>query len=274
MTPALADDIQRYRDRTWRRTEDLRVETAQEAERFVETLGFCFTLTDARHPGPSLYVAVCGRREAFMPRNVQKDPEASLAWTLKDEVMRRSRVYYAKLVRGRSTFVATGLIPHFNAVWGIGRSAESRALSPEARAILKVLRREWEMATKDLRKAARVDERVRFNRAIDELQRRMKVVPGEVVYSPFSYIWTLAEARFPREMAARVARQTALREVARCYLKGAGRTLRGELSKVTGLSRRDAGLGNHALVDEGFAERLDAGVYSLASLDVCSAAAD
>jgi hypothetical protein len=28
-------------------------------------------LTDSRRPGPSLYVAVCGRRDAHMPRNVQ-----------------------------------------------------------------------------------------------------------------------------------------------------------------------------------------------------------
>ena len=38
-------------------------------------------------------------------------------------------------------------------------------------------------------------------------------------------------------------------------------TLRGELAKVTGLSRPDAGLGNHALVKEGYAERLETGVY-------------
>jgi hypothetical protein len=40
---------------------------------------------------------VCGRRDAVMPRNVQKDPEASLTWTLKDEIMGRGKVYYAKL---------------------------------------------------------------------------------------------------------------------------------------------------------------------------------
>jgi hypothetical protein len=44
-------------------------------------------------------------------------------------------------------------------------------------------------------------------------------------------------------------------------------TLRGELSSVTGLSRRDAGLGNHALVEEGFAERIAEGVYRLRDLD-------
>ena len=46
------------------------VESAFEAERFIEQVGFTACLTDCRKPGPSLYVAVCGRRDAVMPRNV------------------------------------------------------------------------------------------------------------------------------------------------------------------------------------------------------------
>src|SRR6187431_1887501 len=72
-----------HRDRHWCRDEPLRVEGAAEAERFIERVGFAACLTDARRPGPSLYVAVCGRRDAVMPRNVQKDIEASLTWVLK-----------------------------------------------------------------------------------------------------------------------------------------------------------------------------------------------
>src|ERR1700742_1155897 len=127
----------------WRRASDLRVETAVDAEQMIEDVGFCSAMMDARRGGPSLYVAVCGRRDAYMPRNVQKDPEASLAWITKDEVMRRGQVYYAKLARGRSTFVAVRLIPYFNAPWGVPRKQESAKLSPDARAVLKVLRREW-----------------------------------------------------------------------------------------------------------------------------------
>lgn len=261
------EEIESYRDHTWRRMPELRIENAAEAERFIEHVGFCSTLTDARRPGPSLYIAVCGRRDAYMPRNVQKDPESSLAWVIKDEVMRRGRMYYAKLVRGRSTFIALRLIPHFNALWGVPKRKESELLSPNARAILKVLRREWEMGTRDLRVESGVTDRARFTRTIDELQRAMKVIPSEVLYEPkFTYIWSLAEGRFPRELSAKVTRREALREVARAYLHGAGLTALGELSKVTGLSRPEAGLGNHALVDEGFAERLSAGVYALVSL--------
>jgi hypothetical protein len=262
MIKSLPEEVEAYRDRMWRREPELRIETALEAEHLIEDVGFCSAMTDVRHPGPSIYIAVCGRRDAHMPRNVQKDPESSLAWVIKDEVMRRGRVYYAKLCKGRATFLAPRLVPHFQAIWGIPRRAENERLSVEARAILRVLRREWEMATGDLREESGVKDRKRFTRAMDELQRAMKVVPGEVLYEPwFTYIWTLAEARFAPELKQKVKREIAFREIARAYLHGAGMTLRGELSRVTGLSRTDAGLGNHALVKEGYAQSIDTGIY-------------
>ena len=64
-----------------------------------------------------------------MPRNVQKDPEASLTWVLKDEIVRRGNVYYAKLGRGKAMFLAPRMIPYFHAVWGVRRSEEPGRLT-------------------------------------------------------------------------------------------------------------------------------------------------
>jgi hypothetical protein len=101
-------------------------------------------------------------------------------------------------------------------LWGVSRRREPELLSREARAVLKVLRREWEMATRDLRAESGVTDRARFTRAIDELQRAMKVIPSEVLYAPaFTYIWSLAEARFAEELSVKVKRNEALREIAR-----------------------------------------------------------
>src|SRR2546422_7662591 len=133
-TPPLPEQIELHRDRMWRRDEDLRVESAIDAERFIEDVGFAalphpslsrwergqHTLTDTRRAGPSLYIAVCGRRDVSLSRSIQKrsqkDEETRLTWYLKDEVMRRGRVYYAKLAGGRSMFVAPALISHFAAI--------------------------------------------------------------------------------------------------------------------------------------------------------------
>jgi hypothetical protein len=262
--PDLPADIEDYRDTRWRREGTRQVETAHQAERFVEEAGFAFCLTDSRRPGPSLYIAVCGRRDAVMPRNVQKDTEASATWLLKDEVLRRGKVYYAKLARGKAMFLAPRLIPAFHAVWGLRKNEESTRLSRSALAILRVLRREWEMSTADLREESGVKDRRAFTHALDELQAAMIVVPSEVYYQPkFTYIWTLAVARFPDALRRRVRRDVALAEIARGFLDGAGMTVRGELSRVTGLSRVEAGRGNRALVAEGYAECIETGVYRL-----------
>jgi hypothetical protein len=266
-TGQLPEPIEEHRDAQWRRDATRQIETAVAAERFIEQIGFTACLTDSRRPGPSLYVAVCGRRDAVMPRNVQKDPEASLTWTLKDEILGRGKVYYAKLARGKTMFLAPRMVPYFHAVWGLRRSDEKRELSPDARAVIRALRREWEMSTLELREASGVKERPAFTRALDELQAAMLVVPSAVLYRPkFTYIWTLGVARFPDVLVGRVSRQAALREIARCFLAGAGMTIPGELARVTGLSRPEAGLGNRALVAEGYAATPARGVYHLADI--------
>lgn len=263
----LPEEIEVYRDRMWRRDPEGRVEDVYAAERFIEDVGFCEALTDSRRPGPSLYVAVCGRRDAHMPRNVQKDPESRLAWTIKDEVMRRGKCFYGKVIRGRSTFIAPRLIPFFNALFGVPKRMEKKVLSEDAQAILKVMRREWEMGTRDLREASGVSERARFDKAMTQLQKTLKIIPTEALYEPtFTYIWSISEARFPDQLSQIVSRDDALKEVARSYLISAGMTVRGELARVTGLYSPEAGLGNWALVDEGFAERLAPGVYRLSKI--------
>lgn len=261
----LPNSIEEYRDTHWRREETACVQTVAHAEQFIDDVGFAACLTDSRKPGPSLYVAVCGRRDAVMPRNVQKDPESSHTWNLKDELMRRGRVYYGKLPRGKAMFLAPRMVPYFKALFGVPRRQEKNRLSRPALAVLRVLRKEWEMATAELRADSGVQDRAAFLKALDELQSAMIVVPTDAVYGPkFSYLWGLAEERFPEELSAKVDRATALRELARCFLKGAGVTIPGELARVTGLSRPDAGLGNRALVKEGYAVMLSPGTYRLA----------
>jgi len=50
-TPPLPEQIELHPDRMWRRDEDLRIESAVEAERFIEDEGFANTLTDAHRMG-------------------------------------------------------------------------------------------------------------------------------------------------------------------------------------------------------------------------------
>ena len=140
--PQIPADIEEHRDERWRREATRSIGSAFEAERFIEQVGFAACLTDSRRPGPSLYVAVCGRRDAVMPRHVQKDPESSLTWQLKDELVRRGKVYYAKLARGKATFIAPRMVPYFHAMGVVSPGNGARKVDPlelprkrEARAV-------------------------------------------------------------------------------------------------------------------------------------------
>ena len=87
------------------------------------------------------------------------------------------------------------------------------------------MRREWEMATRDLRKESGIAERARFDKAMTQLQKALKIIPTEVLYEPtFTYIWSIPEARFPEQLKQNVDREEALKEIARSYLVGAGMT--------------------------------------------------
>jgi len=268
----LPSEIEEYRDAQWQRESTACVDTAVQAERFIERVGFAACLTDARRPGPSLYIAVCGRRDVILPRNVQKDAETSHTWRLKDELLRRGRVYYGKLPRGKAMFLAPNMIPYFNALWGVRKREEKKRLSSSALAVLRVLRKEWEMGTADLRAESGVRDRKAFMQALDALQAAMIVVPDDVIYEPkFTYLWGLAEERFPEQLSGKVDRRIALRQIARSFLAAAGMTVPGELARVTGLSRPDAGLGNRALAAEGYAVMMAPGTYRLAALDILAA---
>lgn len=120
------------------------------------------------------------------------------------------------------------------------------------------------MGSSDLRAATKIETRQRLTKALDELQRAMKVVPQECLYYPtFTYIWTLAEARFPKELAKKVSREDAVKELARAFLQMCRMTMRGEFAKAVGITRKEAGKANHALVRENFAARVSTGVYRL-----------
>lgn len=263
----LPEEIELYRDKMWRREETLKIETVADATKFIGEVGFCAAMTDARKEMPSIYRAVCGRRDVLTPRNVQKDVECSAAWVLKDETFARGKMYYGKITKAQSIFVAPNLIPAFNALFGVSKNQEKERLSPNAQTILKTLRQEWESSSGDLRKESGINDRKDFNKALDELQNRLKVVPSECLYEPkFTYIWTLAEARFPEQLKQKLDRETALTEIARAFLNGAGQTSAKTLAQNIGITALEANLGFLNLVEADFARQIEPGVFRLTKI--------
>lgn len=67
---------------------------------------------------PSLYIAVCERSDGT--------PRPRRRGCLRDEIVRRGKVYYAKLARGKATFIAPRIIPFFHVIRALTDSSASR----------------------------------------------------------------------------------------------------------------------------------------------------
>lgn len=212
--------LERLRDRTLRRLPSLRVHSAAGALRFINEVGLASLFATRGLNLPCLWVAVCGRREPQFPEHSHHDPEVGLAWDLKDQLPAEGKVFYAKLVRGKPTFVAWDVFPDVYRLFGPKRDyvAEYRdgLLSPPAKVILDALHRRRPQETFELKLAtglARPRQRRTFDAAMAELQQKLYVAMSEARYEPFTYVWDLVAARFPEPVAG--ARRRRLREAAR-----------------------------------------------------------
>ena len=222
------EQIEHLRDRTFRRLPQLRVLGPVRAVRFINEVGLASLFATRGLNLPCLWVAVCGRRDPEFPLHSHHDPEIGLAWNLKDQLPAEGKVFYAKLIRGKPTFVAWDIFPDVYRLLGPPRNylAQYRdgLLSPAAKAILDALHRKRPQETFELKLAtnlARPTQRRGFDAAMAEVQQKLYVAMREVRYDPFTYVWDLVEARFPDAIATARRRRPreAARTVAQRYLR-------------------------------------------------------
>jgi hypothetical protein len=237
------EHLERLRDRTLRRLPSLRVHSAAGALRFINEVGLASLFATRGINLPCLWVAVCGRREPQFPEHTHHDPEVGLAWDLKDQLPAEGKVFYAKLVRGKPTFVAWGVFPDVYRLFGPKRDYVAEyhdgLLSPPARVILDTLHRRRPLETFELKLAAglaRPSQRRTFDAAMAELQRKLYVAMSEARYEPFTYVWDLVGARFPEPVssARRRRRREAARALAQRYFEAVIYASERQLQSVLG----------------------------------------
>lgn len=241
--------IEAWRDRAFRRLPLLKVRGERSALRFVNDVGFCFTLSDFGLPVASLYVAVCGRRHPRWPKHTHHDPEIGLTWDLKDRLPAKRLTYYGKLVRGKPTLVSLDLLPAFCALIRDGKGSgdyivdyRQGRMGRAAVAILEALHDASPLATPDLRKAVMMrdpDRGAEFDRAMAELQRGLWIVKVEEVYDPdFYYRWDLLDNWLPEPVEASLdlPRDEAVRRLVSAYLRCAAASQPRFLAGLFGLA--------------------------------------
>ena len=207
-----------------------RIRTLDQAAAWLDRVGFALLFPSRGIALPSLWEAQ-GRKVIKGPT---WDADMARLWEWKDQLPRRRRAWYGKLIRGKGTLVASRLLPHFSAAmntpWELdaAETLYSRGrLSPEALKIARVLRDQGPQPTLALRYAAGFEDvrrNARFKKAMTELGARLLIThfgtkKEEGAAWP-STVYELVPRAFSRlsKRARELSAEGARREIERAYL--------------------------------------------------------
>ena len=148
------DDVERWRDRTHRRTPKLAVTNERQALAFINSVGFCLASKANGLEMPNLWEAIAGPE-----RNGIDDKRyyLSYAWDIHNILPNHDSVYYGKLFRRRPSLVSREYFPYFYALAErTGTPAEYVSefnrgrLSQTAKQIMDLLMRRSSLTTREI----------------------------------------------------------------------------------------------------------------------------
>ena len=230
--PYTREKIEALRDVRYHRTPALCARSEEQALAFVDAVGFCFLFGDQSAEMPTLWAAVTGSRRP-VPRT-HFDQDVGHVWQWKDSLPARGALFYGKLLRDKPTLVSLALLPSFYALspnYGdiddyVEQYAEGK-LTSEAKSVYEVLLSEGAMATSRLRQTAGLAgggaNARRFERALTELQRELKIVKvgtSDANAWGYAYVYDLFIRRFPEvpQRAHAISSQVAMETLLVRYL--------------------------------------------------------
>jgi len=227
--PSLAA-LERHRDHHFRRRRDRRISGERAALGFIEEVGFCAAFTAGKGV-PCLREAIEGTREPPLPEHIQHDRAIMMTWDIKDALPARKLVYYGKVLGGRPSFIARGLLASFLRLRAEPRGYralyERGMLSHCARLVVDALARRGAAETRALKLGAGYAQpkmRGEFDRAMKELQEKFLALKVEERYDPFTYVWDTMEHRWSEALreARTLTRGEAAYRIVRRYFEAAG----------------------------------------------------
>jgi hypothetical protein len=228
--PPSLEALERHRDHHFRRLRDRRISGERAALDFIEEVGFCAAFT-AGMGVPCLREAIEGKREPPLPEHIQHDRAIMMTWNIKDALPAKKLVYYGKVLGGRPSFIARGLLAPFLRLRAEPRGYrtlyERGMLSHCARRVMDALTRRGAAETRALKLGAGCAEprmRGEFDRAMKELQEKFLALKVEERYDPFTYVWDTMEHRWGEALreARTLTRGEAAYRIVRRYFESAG----------------------------------------------------
>jgi len=227
------EDVLKYRARTFRTDAEDVLRTVEDAVEFVNDRGFVFLWAVKGVDLPSLWKAVAGDR----PVESDHDDPGHVTWGWKDSMLSEKVWYYAKLLRGKATFVSLNTIPYFYALSErVGDlddytlAYDEGRLSWEEKSVADAILNHGALHTLELRRRSYLDaagSKSRFDRAITSLQRGLWILPIGIARAgawKYAFIYELVDRWYPQILdAARVISvRDAYKELTSAYLDSVG----------------------------------------------------
>lgn len=234
-----------YRSQTYRLKPGLRLKSEADALDFVNERGFVYFWPIKGVELPSLWAATAGNR----PVADEHDDPGHVTWGWKDKLLGAKKWFYAKALRSKSTMIALKTLKYFYALsdnYGDPRDYliqyEEGRMTLEAKLVYEALLEKGRLDTLSLRREARLtgkESNTRFERALVELQRGMKILPVGVAEAGswnYAFVYELVDRWFPdlSAQAQRIGRVAARAHLAGLYLESVGATNEAELARLFG----------------------------------------
>jgi hypothetical protein len=239
-------NLTQHRSRTFRSAPGLRLTSQDEAVEFVNERGFTFFWPVKNVLCPSLWTAAAGDR----PVADEHDDPGHVTWGWKDGLIGKKRVFYARVLRHRNTFISLNLLPSFYALSpNYGEPAEdylidyeAGKLTAEAKSVYEAILQNGPMDTVALRKAARLSSRTSdgpFNKALDDLQISFRILPVGIAEAgawKYAFIYDIVARHFPDviEQAHPLSEWDARRILIGSYLNSVGAARLAEVARLFG----------------------------------------
>ena len=236
--------LQAYRAQTYWQNHGLK--TVEQAVEFVEERGFIFFWPIKNIDLPSLWTAVAGDRAVAS----EHDDPGHVTWGWKDQMLGKRKWYYAKLLRKKATLISLKVAPYFYALTeNYGDPYEDYLVQYEAGRLKRENKRVYEallhqgpMDTVALRRKVGLTSKgskYRFERALVELQKDMKILPvgiAEVGAWNYAFIYDIVPRQFPDllDQARQITESEARSRLTELYFRSVGAASLGEFGKVFG----------------------------------------
>ena len=194
------------------------------------------------------------------------DDPGYVTWGWKDRLLPTRRWYYGKLLRGKATMVALDTLPYFYALsenYGDPSDYlleyEAGRLGVESKQVYETLLTHGPLDTLALRREAHLtsrDSNSRFERALVELQRGLRILPVGIAEAgrwKYAFIYDMVDRWLPQVVAqARaIGRGEARAHLAGVYLRSVGAAREAQLVQLFHWRKDDVSQACAALAHDG-----------------------